>query len=123
MNERIEEFTQDGKNFMYIDFSGYRTNEEFIDLILIAEPLIANYPKMSLYTISNIDNIRLDSKLKEIIAKYMEHNKPYVKYSALFGLDGIKKVMASSIAKMSGRENIHFAFTKEKAIEWLLEQD
>ena len=121
--ERIEEFTRDGKNFMYIDLSEYRTNEDFQRQIEIIEPLIAKYPEASLYTITNISNIRFDSKSKEIAAKYMEHNKPYVKYGVIFGLDGIKKIVFNTVLKMCGRQNMHFGFSKEKAIEWLLQQD
>jgi chloramphenicol O-acetyltransferase len=118
--KRIEEFSLDGKNFMYIDFSDFKTNDDFSQLITTIESLIAKYPEDSLYTITNIENIRFDSKSMKIVAKNMEHNKPYVKYGVVIGLDGIKKVMLTTVMKMSGRNNMHYAFSKEKAIEWLL---
>ena len=121
--ERIEEFTIDGKNFMYIDFSDFKTNEEFLEMTRLLEPGIAKYPSHSLYTITNIENIRFDSDSKKVCAEYMKHNKPYVKYGVVIGLDGIKKLMISAIFKMSGRSNMHFAFSKKQAIEWLLQQD
>ena len=121
--ERIEEFTIDGKNFMYIDLSHLMANDEFVKITEVIEPLISKYPLSSLYTITNIENIRFDSKSKDMIAKYMSNNKPYVKYGAVIGLDGIKKKMVNLVSFMSGRKNLCFAFTKEQAIEMLLKKE
>ena len=115
--ERVEEFTEDGKTIVYIDFSGLSSDTDFTDVMKIAEPMIANHPEASVFTITNIANLKFDSHTREIAAKYMEHNKPYVKYGVIIGLDGIKKMMATAVMKLSGRSNIEFAFTKENAIE------
>jgi hypothetical protein len=121
--ERVEEFSLEEKNFVYIDLSNIMTNEEFILAAAGIEPLIAKHPEKSLYTITNIENVRFDSRSKDVVAKYLEHNNPYVKYGAIFGIDGIKKMMVDTILKLSRRKNIRFVFTKEQAIEWLLKQD
>lgn len=120
---RIDEFTRDGKNFMYIDLSDLKKNEDFIELVKIIEPAVEKYPLMSLYTITNIENIRIDTESKQFIARYLEHNKPYVKYGAVIGLDGIKKILVSTVIKLSGRNDLSFAFTKEQAIELLLKKE
>ena len=119
--KRIEEFTQNGKNFVFIDFSGLASDEEFMELINSAAPAIAKYPVNSVYTITNITNLRFDSHRKEIAIKYMAQNKPYVRRGAFIGLDGIKKMMIKAIMKLSGRTNMYFTFTKEQAVEWLLQ--
>jgi len=121
--ERVEEFSQAGRNFVYIDFSGLSSDTDYRDVIKAAEPVIAKYPENSVYTITNIANLRFDTHTKEIAAKYTEHNKPYVKYGVIIGLDGIKKMMANAVMKLSGRANLYFAFSREGAIEWLLQQD
>ena len=118
-----EEFTLEGKNFIYIDLSGVKSNNEFNERIKVIVPEIAKYPEKSLYTITNVENIRFDTKSKEIVAQYMMVNKPYVKFGAVIGIDGIKKIMINAIFALSGRSNMHFDFTKEQAIEWLLKQD
>lgn len=123
MEKRVEEFTQDGKDFVYIDFSGLGSDEDFLDVIGIAEPTIAKYPESSVYTITNILNVRFDTNTKQIAANYSGHNKPYVKFGVIIGLDGIKKMMALAVMKLSGRTNFGFSFTKEGAIEWLLKQE
>jgi len=120
--ERIEEFTREGKNFLYIDFSGFSCDDEHLDLVKKTEPVIEKYPGHSLYTITNIANLRFDSETKKIAADFIIHNAPYVKYGAIIGLDGIKKMMAYTVMKLSGRTNLGFAFSREGAIEWLLQQ-
>ena len=121
--ERVEEFTLEGKNFMYIDFSGCMTEDDFIKQIALVDPLMAKYPEQSVRTITNIEDIRLDLKSREVLIEYLERNKPHVKYGAIIGLDGVKKVMLNSMFQTSERTNMHFAFSKEQAINWLLQQD
>jgi len=118
-----EEFELDGKNFIYIDFSGIITNDEFRERIKLVEREIVKYPEDSLYTITNAEGIRFDTESKEIAAQYMMRNKPYIRHGAVIGLDGITKVMINSIVALSGRRNIHYTFSKEQAIEWLAEQE
>ena len=120
---RVEEFMEGGKNFVSIDLSGLSSDEDFLKVIAVAEPVIAKYPEQTVYTITNIANLRFDSHTKEIATRYMEHNKPYVKYGVIIGLDGIKKMMARAVMQLSGRTNMNFAFTREQGIEWLLKQD
>ena len=120
---RIEEFSRDGINFMYIDLSDLKSNEEFLELTRVIEPAVAKYPEHSLNTITNIENIRIDTESKKFVTRYLDHNKPFVKYGAVIGLDGIKKILVSTVIKLSGRKDLIFAFTKEQAIELLLKQE
>lgn len=120
--ERIEEFKQDGKNFVYIDFSGLKTDVEFREQIELIKKTVSKYPEQSVYTITNLSDIRFDPTIKDAVLDYLRHNKPYIKYAVIFGMDGIKKMMIDSMLKLSGRNNISCAFTKEKAIELALRQ-
>ena len=121
--ERIEEFSREGKDFIYFDLSGFKSNDEFFRLIEESKPLVAKHAENSLYTITNIKDVRFDSKTKEYVAEWMRHNEPYVRFGAVTGMDGIKKIMVNSIFDLSGRENMGAAATKEGAIEWLLGRD
>ena len=120
---RIEEFTQDGKHFIYIDLSELKSNEEFIEQIRLIEPIIRKYPKGSLYTITNMGKTRFDAGTKAILVRYLEHNKPYVKYGAVVDFDGIMKMMGNSAIQLSKRDNLFFALTKEQALEVLLQKE
>ena len=65
MTEHIEEFTIDGKNFMYVDVSNIEQNADFIEVIERVKPLIRQYPEKSVYMILNIANIRFDTETKK----------------------------------------------------------
>jgi hypothetical protein len=120
MKQRIEEFTSNGKNLVYYDLSDFKTNDEFLEFTKVAKESIAKYAEHSLLTIANIRDVKFDSETKNIMADWMEYNKPYVKFGTVIGFDGIKKIMVNAILKLSGRKNIAFVSNKERAIEFLL---
>ena len=117
---RIEEFTREGKRFVYIDFSNMKTNEEIRSLTEQAKPVISKYPPKSVYTITNFDNMHFDRDSKNLITPYTEANKPYVISGVIIGMDGFKKVMANTIFSVSGRKDLSILSTKEEAINHLL---
>jgi hypothetical protein len=122
VEQRIEEFTQEGKNFVYYDLSDFKTNDEFRELVGAAKERITKYAEHSLFTITNIRDVKFDSETKNIVAEWMEYNKPHVKCGTVIGFDGIKKIMVNAIFKLCGRKNMAFVSNKEQAVEWLLKQ-
>jgi len=118
----IEEFTEGGKNIVYIDFSNIVTENDFKEIIEQAKQAISKYAEKSVCTITNMENVRFDSIIKDMFVKYVEFNKPYVKYGVAVGMDGIKKKMIENILKLGGRPNFHFCFTREEAVKWLQQQ-
>jgi hypothetical protein len=123
IEERIEEFTQDEKNFIYLDLSGFETNDEFRNFIEVAKTYMPKYAENSLYTITNIKDVNFDSETKRVVQEWMDYNRSYVKYGAVIGFDGIKRMMVNSILKLSSRKNMVFVSSKEEAVEWLLKQE
>jgi hypothetical protein len=118
-----EEFTVEGKNIIYIDFSLPKTDEQFSKAFEEVGNVIAGHPENSLYTITNMAGVRIDTLSKDNFIKYGQHNKPYVKKGVLIGLDGVTKMTIENIIKKAGRDSFHIAFTRERAIEWILQQD
>lgn len=121
--ERIEEFTRDGKNFILIDFSGLTKEHEFRELTEQVKQIIVKYPEKSVYTISNVENIRFDTSVKNIFVDYMRYNKPYVKNGTAIGIDGIKKILITTVSRLSGRKTLAFCYSKEEAVNYLLNSD
>jgi hypothetical protein len=52
----------------------------------------------------------------------MDFNRPFIRYGAVIGLDGIKKIMVNSILKISGRSNMKFFHSRQEAIDWIVSQ-
>ena len=123
MTEFTEEFILEGKSLLYVDFSRISGKDDLVKSIEVIKSIIAKYPPNSLYTITNVASFRFDSELKKILADLTAHNKPYVKYGAIIGMDGVKKIMVSAILKITGRTNMLFAFSKQQAIELLMQKE
>jgi len=123
MENRIEEFTLGGKNFIYFDLSEFKENSEYREFAEVAKKRIAKYAKCSLFTIANIRDIKFDTETKKIVAEWMEYNKPYVKCGVVIGFDGIKRMVVNAVFKMVGRKNMVFFHSREQAVEWLLKQE
>ena len=121
--ERFDEFTLGGKSFMYVNVSGLRGNDNFMELIKLIESSVVKYPERSLFVITNIENIRFDSDTKVIYAEHLERYKSYFKHIFFIGLDGAKKAMLNEIFRKTGQKTVSFAFSKEQAIERMLELD
>ena len=121
--ERFHEYDLEGKSFVEIDFSGLSDTDHFLVLNKEINQAIAKHPLKSVYTITNVANIRwFDQSIRSIVSDYMKNNEPYVKYGAVIGLDGVSRVIVNSIIKLTGRTNMFLAFSKEQAVEWLLKK-
>lgn len=116
--ERIEEFSQNGKNFIYFDLSKIQDNSEIEALIESAKEIASKYLHNSLYTITNLAELTFDTKTKEITSAWMAFNQPYVICGAVIGLDGVRKIMFRSVLKLSGRTNMKLFSSKQQAIDW-----
>ncbi len=122
MTDRIEEFSVEGRNFVYYDLSNFKQLKEYEMLIENAKLGIVKYPLHSLLSITNIANVQFDTSVKEAVARWMIFNKPYVKCGAAIGASGIKTMVVNAILSTSQRSNMKMLRTKDQAIEWLLKQ-
>jgi hypothetical protein len=121
--EHVEEFVLDGKNVIFIDFSNTSSEKEFNVIIEQVREVMPKYAEKSVSTIVNLENVRFDSNIKDVFTDLIKFNKPYVKYTAVIGIDGIKKKMVEMIMRLTGRANFYFCFTREKAVSWLRQQE
>jgi hypothetical protein len=123
MKDRIEVFEENGKRFVSFDLSHFKSNTEFAELISLAKEKFKEYPPdAAFFSITNIEGVVYDTKTKEIVAQWMEYNRPYVKCGAVIGWDGLKKIMVNAILKMSGRHNMKFFRDRQEAVAWLSKQ-
>jgi len=122
IRNNIEEFEREGKSFIYFDISGLADNDQFEKFANAAMELITKYPPKSVYVMTS-HLAFFDTKTKDISAKWIVHNKPYVIASALVDINGLTRMVAKSVYKQAGREFATPFTTKEEAIKWLLTQD
>ena len=121
--DRIQQLVHGGKKVFSLDLSGLRSNDGFREVIEAAKEAIVAYPENSVYSLANVDGILFDSETKRIIIQWMTFNQPYVRYGAVVGVDGIKKIMITSILKLTKRENVRMFATYDDALDWLKSVD
>ena len=103
-------------NFADLDLEGVVTEIDAVSEIVAKEP-----PK-SLLVLADLTKSQIS---KEVAAKwkaFAKHNEPYVKVTALVGVEGIKKVIYQAVLKFSGRKNLILFKSIEEAEEWLVTQ-
>ena len=120
MMDRVEEFERDGKNFVYIDFSGLTATDDISQAIDRAKAVICSHQIRSVFTITNLDGLRFDNETKDLIIPYTEGNQPYVIAGAIIKLDDFKKSIAETVFAVSGRKELIIMDTKEEAIQFFI---
>jgi hypothetical protein len=109
-----------GKELVYLDFSGC-TSATLPPLIEEAKRLIAARPEKSVCVLTNVIGTELSRTTSQIIKDFATQNKPYVKASAVIGVEGLKKIIYNAVQAVSGRHISSFD-TMEQAKDWLAAQ-
>ena len=107
-----------GVEIIYVDFSNLALHD-VSPVIEQAKIIIRNKPQHSVRILTNITNTGFNSEVGEAFKAFTQHNKPYVKASAIVGLSGMQKIMFTAITKFSGRNDIKSFDQLEKAKDWL----
>jgi len=121
IKNNIEEFQQDGKNFIYFNIAGLTNNDQVERFASAAKELIKKYPPKSVYVITSRLEF-FDTRTKEICSEWIVFNKHYVIASALVSINGITRMVAKSIYKRAERELAPPFISRDEAVAWLLTQ-
>ena len=115
-------FTQyKGKKILIEDFSGLTPGEEFLQTMQKAQDIIASNPEKSVLAVFDATQARFNNEMLTGMKNFTKANLPYIKASAVVGIEGLLNVALTSISKFSGREFKSFK-TREEAMDWLISQ-
>ncbi len=117
---RVQMVMHKGKKLIYLDFSGCKS-AELGPIIEEAKRVIASQPKESALILSNVTDVELNKDSSAVMKDFTTHNKPYVKASAIVGVDGLKKIIYNAVQAVSGRHISSFD-TLDHARDWLVTQ-
>lgn len=118
--KRVEVLNYKDREIVYIDFSNLEIKDfnEFKATIEDAKSIIKNYPPTSVYTLVNFTNLRFSTQFLAELKELTFHNKPYVKNGAVFGVQGLQKVVFDAVMRITGRDLPIFN-SKEEGMDWL----
>ena len=117
---RVKFIIHKGKEILFIDFSNCKV-EEIKPITEEAKAIIAVQPPNSLLTLTDVTETRYNHEATKTLKEYVAHNRPYVKFAAVIGVTGLKKVVYDGISMFAKRKLALFN-SIEIAKDWLVEQ-
>ena len=118
--DRVRFLDHKGRKILLVDCSGADI-ETIRETTRRAKPIIACEPKNSLLILTDITDVPNTREASSISADFANHNKPFIKASAIVGVDGLKKAAFQAVVFLTGRKIKSFA-SRDEALEWLASQ-
>jgi len=106
-----------GKNLINVDLTEC-VPEESIRYLREAIVLIKSQPRNSVLLLTNVSNTVYDMSIIPVVKDYAVSNMPYIKASAVVGVDGFKKAIFSTLRFLTLHEINQFNSVQE-AKDWL----
>ncbi len=106
-------------DIIYVDFSNIRSQEKIYEAMDYAGNYIRRQLPRSLYILTNITGMYFNTDIFNRISAYAKQNAPYVKASAVVGMNGLMQIFYNNFSRVSGREVKAF-YSDTEAKEYLL---
>jgi len=115
---RTQQIIHKGKLIFQMDFSNLKNVHEINGVISESINHIRTKPLGSLYCLTNIKEMHFSNEIKDLFQNFVKGNKPYVKASAVVGLNGLQQIVYNGLMKITGRDIKSFS-TMEEGKDWL----
>jgi hypothetical protein len=117
--KRVEFIQHQWRQVLLLDFSQCSV-EEALNTIEEAKKVIRSQPEKSLLILTDVTDARYNIDVVEKLKEFTKGNEPYVRASAVVGLDGIKKIIYNAVVMFSKRTFPLFE-NRENALDWLID--
>ncbi len=106
------------KRMLYLDFSNMNM-EQFFESLEKAKAMISSEPEKSVLTLVNVKGGKFDTKVSGALKEFVKSNTPYIKATAVYGVEGLMDIIFKSILAVSGRKNLVSFTDLDKAKDYL----
>jgi len=113
--------TYNGVKILYEDYSQSKP-EEILPLLKKAQAIISEQPQNSILALVNVKGSNFNMEVTTALKDFVKANSPYIKYSAVYGVEGLKEVIFNSLLSFTGRKNLVLFKTLEEAKDFLANQ-
>ncbi len=120
MEERISFLTHQGHEILLIDFSGCEAKEILL-LLEEVQRTVAGHARNSVLTLGDFTGAHIDRAVATRMKEVMVLDRPFVKRSALVGVESVPKVYYENIKSFTQRNFPSFK-TREEAMDWLVKE-
>lgn len=111
-----------GKKMLFIDFSMSRLQEVEMT-IAQAKTMISMEPYESVLCLVDTTGSRFTLEISTAMKNFSAFNKPYIKMTAIVGVEGLQKVVYNGILLFTGRKNLELKQSRQEALDWLATYD
>ena len=112
-------YVHKGHKIILLDLKGVQP-EGIVSRVEQAKKMIFESPPVSVLILTDFRNMRYDKERTEYAKQTSKEIKPFVKKSALLGIEGLKKIIVQSMMVFSGRTNMKPFSEVKEALEWLI---
>jgi len=110
-----------GRKIFFIDFSN--TNLDGVnEAIAQAKPVIAGERPQSVLCLVQTHGTKFSLDIGRAVKAFTLHNKPFMKMTAIVGVDGLQQVILNSVIVFTKRSNLVVKRSREEALEFLAAQ-
>jgi hypothetical protein len=107
-----------GARIVYQDWS-YSKPDVILDLIERAKGMVVLQPKNSALVLINVKGASFNLEITRALRDFARENTPYVKCSAVYGVEGLQEVIFKGILTFTGRKNIVLVKTLDEGKDFL----
>jgi hypothetical protein len=116
----LENIHHKGKRIVLVDLSN-ATTEQLVSTLKEAQHNISKMAEKSALIMTVATNAAYNPETGAAIKEFASKNTPYVKASAVVGIEGMKTVLQTAVAMKTKRDIAAFP-TREEAMDWLVAQ-
>jgi hypothetical protein len=113
--------THKGVRILYEDFSSVVNEDEALALMKKGREIIDQQPEKSVLALLNVKDTKFNPDVTKALKEYAKLNTPYMKFAAVYGIEGLKEILFKSVIAFTGRKNIAVFKTLEEAKDFLVD--
>ena len=119
--DRLRYLDHAGRRILYFDLADVADPATVLPVLEAAKALVRKEPPHSVLTLTNVRNLRFIAAGVAAFKAMVEHNRPYIRASAVVGLAPLHRVIYMAVVRLAGRTIPTFD-DEASAKAWLVEQ-
>lgn len=110
-----------GKKILFMDI-GVTDSKVLKERIAMIEPVVEKEPLDSILCVCSVIGGKSNPEMTQMLKDFTKHNRPYMKMTAVIGVEDIQKIIYQGVLMFTGRKNLVLKDTRQQALDWLAEQ-
>lgn len=103
LTDRLRFIHHAGHRILYFDLTEIDRPDTVLPVLERAKALVRQEPARSVLTLTNVRNLRFNASGVAAFKAMVEHNRPYIRASAVVGLSPLHRVIYMAVVRLAGR--------------------